>query len=205
MKANSIRLMKTATRRMQIIHAALACFDLRGVAEATMAEIRQGSGASTGSIYHHFKSKEQLAASVYLEGIRDYQDGFLRVVKTQKRARQGVFAMVRYHLEWVHQKREWARFLLQQRHATFMGETDFEFQELNDRFMQGVSAWFRKQVMAGRIRRLPKDLYIALLLGPCQEYSRLYLSGTTCTALEESIRQIAGGAWRSLGAELAED
>ena len=31
--------------------------------------------ASIGSIYHHFRSKEQLAAALYVEGLRDYQEG----------------------------------------------------------------------------------------------------------------------------------
>jgi len=40
-----------------------------------MADIRVRARASIGSIYHHFRSKEQLAAALYVEGLRDYQEG----------------------------------------------------------------------------------------------------------------------------------
>ncbi|MEJ2715811.1 MAG: helix-turn-helix domain containing protein, partial [Deltaproteobacteria bacterium] len=111
---------KTPLRRQEIIQAALACFIEQGVAQTSMADIRRRSNASTGSIYHHFKSKEQLAAEVYLAGIGDYQDGFLAVLEEQRRARDGIFAVIRYHLEWVSGHPDWTRYLFQQAHAGFM-------------------------------------------------------------------------------------
>jgi AcrR family transcriptional regulator len=67
----------TVERRRQIIQAALSCFTAMGFANTTMEEIRIRSGASNGSIYHHFKNKDQLAVAVYLEGIIDYQSSLL--------------------------------------------------------------------------------------------------------------------------------
>ena len=89
MKTKNVTHATTPSRRRQIIHGALACFTERGVAQTSMADICRRSNASTGSIYHHFKSKEQLAAAVYLEGISDYQQGFLAVLEEQQNARKG--------------------------------------------------------------------------------------------------------------------
>ncbi len=77
MKTKNSKHTTTAARRTEIIRAALACFTELGFTPTGMVDIRRKSNASTGSIYHHFKSKEQLAAEVYLEGIRDYQEGFV--------------------------------------------------------------------------------------------------------------------------------
>ena len=57
-----------ASRRQAILDAALACFTNKGFTETTMEDIRIRSGASTGSIYHHFSNKEMLARALYLEG-----------------------------------------------------------------------------------------------------------------------------------------
>ena len=45
-------------RRTEILDAALRCFDRRGVTATTIEDIRAESGASIGSIYHQFTSKD---------------------------------------------------------------------------------------------------------------------------------------------------
>jgi hypothetical protein len=40
---------------------------------------------------------------------------------------------------------------------------------------------------------------MALLLGPCQEYSRQYVSGHAVTDVEEAVGVIAAAAWAALG------
>src|SRR5215470_14374357 len=72
-----VRSAASERRRKSILDAALACFLERGVAATTTEEIRDRSGASIGSIYHHFGDKEGLAGALYVEGIRSYQEGFL--------------------------------------------------------------------------------------------------------------------------------
>jgi AcrR family transcriptional regulator len=64
-----------ADRRREILDAALACFVEKGLVVTTIDEIRLAAGASIGSLYHHFDSKEDLAAALYVEGLRDYQEG----------------------------------------------------------------------------------------------------------------------------------
>ena len=51
----------TYKRKQQIIKGALSCFNEFGVTETAMSDICKRSETSIGSIYHHFKSKEQLA------------------------------------------------------------------------------------------------------------------------------------------------
>jgi len=185
-------------RRTQIIQAALACFTELGYAKTTMADIRHRSEASTGSIYHHFKSKEQLAAAVYLEGIRNYQEGLLEVLEQERRAKQGVFAIVRFHLNWVGENPAWARFLFQMRHAEFMAGTEETFQGLNRRFAAGLSAWVREQVRQKRFRPHSRDAFVSLLLGPCQEYARLWMAGQVITEASAAAEEIAGAIWKAL-------
>jgi AcrR family transcriptional regulator len=59
-----------AERRRAILEGALEAFTSKGFAAATVGDVRRLSGASVGSIYHHFGDKEGLAAALYLEGIR---------------------------------------------------------------------------------------------------------------------------------------
>ena len=198
MKKLNTRHGATKEKKRQIVQAALACFTEKGYSETRIADICTRCNANTGSIYHHFKSKELLAAQVYLEGIRDYQAGFLGVLEGQEEAREGIFSLVRYHLEWVEKNPHWARFLIQKRHAEFMGAAADRFNELNRAFMEGCADWFGPHISAGRLRALPREVFVSVLLGPCQEYSRLMVSGVVGTLDQEDIEALGLAAWKAL-------
>ena len=61
--------MARSSRKQEILQAALACFTEFGVEATTIEMIRDRSGASIGSLYHHFGNRERIIAVLYLEGI----------------------------------------------------------------------------------------------------------------------------------------
>src|SRR5229473_5420532 len=104
-------------RRDAILDAGLKVFAEEGVAVASIERIRELSGASTGSIYHYFGSKEGLAGAVYVACMAHYQQRFLQAVGSHDRARDFIEAGVRQHLGWVEANRERAIFLTTSREA----------------------------------------------------------------------------------------
>lgn len=60
---------KAATTRGGLLSSARAVFTASGFAEASIAEVVAGAGASVGSLYHHFGGKAEL----YLALFEDYQ------------------------------------------------------------------------------------------------------------------------------------
>jgi len=194
---------RSALRRHRIMEAALACFTAAGTAEARVPDIGRAAGASIGSIYHQFGSKEGLAAAVYLEGLRRYQQGLVATLENVTEAQAGILAVVNYHLTWAETNERWARYLLEARRADFMAGYEEDIQALNRAFGQALGAWLRPHVLAGRIRTLPLDLYPALLLGPCHEYVRGRLGGRAVTPREEAEALLGEAAWRALAGERA--
>ncbi len=188
-----------------IIQAALSCFSERGFAQTTMADIRRTADVSNGSLYHHFGSKDALAAAVYLQGIIDYQQGVLAALEEETGARAGVEAMVRHHLRWVSRQREWAIYLTRMRHAAFIDEVETPMAEQNRQFMERVVKWFAPHVSSSAIRRVPFDLLIPLLIGPTQEFTRLHLEGKTRTGIGAAAEELARAAWMTLRGPAAED
>lgn len=179
----------------RILEAALESFSTQGFSAATLESIRERSGASTGSIYHHFKSKEQLAAALYVEGLRDYQQGLLSRLLSAKEAASGVRALVRVHLDWVEEHPDWARYLLEFRRSEAGGSTELEIRSLNEALVASLQAWCAPFVSSGGLRRLPVELFLAVALGPAQEYSRLWLSGRAPTPISKAKRLLADAAW----------
>jgi len=194
---------QTRQRKTDVIEAALKCFAELGYAKTTMADIRKYSSASTGSIYYHFKGKEQLASAVYIEGIRSYQEGLLAVLEAEKRAKEGIAAIVGFHLKWVRNHPAWARYLIEMRHAEFMAGTESEFKELNVRFAAGITIWVAAHMKSGRLKPLPRDIFIALLLGPCQEYARQWLAGHAVLEPDAAVKVMSGHIWQALKGDKA--
>jgi AcrR family transcriptional regulator len=188
----------TDLRRQAIIKAALACFIELGYNNTGISDILKRAGATTGSLYYHFGSKEQLAGEVYLEGIREYQAGFLSVLARESDAEKGIKALIAYHLKWVESNRAWAQYLFRMRHDEFMPQKAEEFSKLNQEFIGQASIWFRQQIAIRAIRRMPLDLYAIILMSPCHEFAREYSSGRTSTDINTAIKALASAAWLSL-------
>jgi AcrR family transcriptional regulator len=183
-----------ADRRQEILAAALRTFTERGVAAATVDDVRRLSGASVGSIYHHFGDKEGLAATLYVEGLRDYQEGYLEIVRELPEAERGVRAVVRHHLRWVAAHPDLARFLLAGPPA---GAAE-QVAPLNRELFAATRAWVDAEVAARRVRSMPRELMYAVLIGPSQEFSRHWLAGRTKTSMRTAERVLAQAAWDAL-------
>ncbi|MCP4136539.1 MAG: TetR/AcrR family transcriptional regulator [bacterium] len=189
---------RTGERKRSIIEAALECFTEIGYDETGIADICERSKASVGSLYHHFGSKEQIAAAVYLEGIKVFQTGLLEVFKQDSEPLQGITDIVRFHLTWVSEHMSWSQFLFQRRRDSFMSGTDEELDELNKEFIKGLSAWFMRHIQSGKIRKMGWDIYVSILLGPCQEFSRIHMTGRTISSIDDAVRDISFSVWRAL-------
>lgn len=188
----------TKTRKEDILKAALDCFTDAGYIETGIADICNSSGASVGSVYHHFGSKEQIASALYIEGIMDYQNGLLEALENEADPEAGVKRVVEYHLQWVEKNINWARFLFQKRHESFMENAEKGLTILNRDFAARISNWFLPHIKEGHIQKMKLDMYIAILLGPCQEYARLYMSGKTVSDIKNAIKNLGNAAWISL-------
>jgi AcrR family transcriptional regulator len=187
------------SRRDQILEAALACFLASSVAGTTVDDLRRRSGASVGSIYHFFGSKERLAAELYLDTLSSYQTSFLDTLHTSRTARAGVEGVVRHHLRWVADRPDRASYLFHCREPEVTAASEQGANTLNERFYQQASDWLAGHVQHGHIRSLPPKLYHALWMGPALEFARLWLAGRRRRSeLLTAARPLAEAAWNTL-------
>lgn len=188
----------TAGRRGEILNAALSCFNEAGFLHTTMEDICRRAKASNGSVYHHFANKERLAAEVYVAGLLDYQNGLVAALGSGDDAREGIRAIVRYHLSWVAAHEPWARYLSTMRHTEAVRLAADAIAAGNQAFVAALGAFFRRHQRAGTLRRLPPELCVALLLGPSQELTTHWLLRGKSVDLEGAIDALGEAAWRSL-------
>ncbi len=187
-------------RRRAILDAALRCFVGQGYAATTIDDVLRGCGASVGSVYHHFGSKEGIAAALYLEALRDYQAGFLAALDAAKDAERGIRGIPVYHLDWVRQHPDLARFLFAERPPEVEQVSEPDLREMNRATFGRVRAWLERHAAAGELRRVPHALFYVILLGPCQELSRHWLAQRLRVDLKQAQRELGEAAWAALRA-----
>jgi len=188
----------TPKRKLEIIRAALEIFNEKGFTNTTMQAVRHRSGASYGSVYHHFQSKELLATAVYMEGLKDYQEGMIAMLEQDPGAREGVYGMVGYHIDWVAANPAWAKFLINMRHANFMRDTEALIELSNQEFIPVVGKFLTRQMEAGKFQCLPRDVCLSLILGPCLEFTRLWVQDIAFTDIGQAKKLVARAVWQSL-------
>jgi AcrR family transcriptional regulator len=107
---------KTGATQRRILDAATEVFATRGFAAATMADVVASSGASIGSIYHHFGGKSELFLAIF-EQMADAVDRRIDSVLHAAEGPEGldrreVFELhVRAYLEAMWENRRQARVL----------------------------------------------------------------------------------------------
>jgi AcrR family transcriptional regulator len=181
-------------RKQEILDAALRGFAEKGLAGTTVEEVRRRSGASVGSIYHHFGDKEGIAAALYVAALDDYQRGLQALLVEGSDPERTIKALVRYHLRWVAADRDRARFLLSGRPP----RAAEGIAEVNRGAFRAMSKWLDGHVRAGRMPKLPFDVFYSILIGPAQEFCRHWLEGRMHTSMRAAERDLAAAAWRAL-------
>lgn len=183
--------------RTRIIEGALRRFSQDGVSATTLASLRDESGVSVGSFYHHFASKEHVFGVLYAETLRAYQQEFLAELMRHDDARAGVEAVVAFHMRWSGEHPERARLLVSERPPRKHEPGGAEVADARREFFRKVSDWWRPHIENGRLQPVSPTMCYVLWLGPAQEICRLWFAGAH-TPTEEEVKGLAEAAWHSL-------
>jgi AcrR family transcriptional regulator len=184
-------------RKAAILAAALAVFSEKGIEATTIDDIRTRSQASVGSIYHHFGTKEGIAAALFGQGVDDYWLQLLASAENQPTAERTIHGLIEAHIHWITGKPDLARFLFSRRQAVSPAYEQAIRVRTAGHF-KAVFALLKPWFKQGVLRRLPAELYVPLLMGPAQEYSRQWLSGRVELDPQIAIEELSRAAWRSL-------
>jgi len=193
----------TQRRRRDILDAALECFLANGVEAATIGQIRAVSKASHGSIYHLFGSKDEIALTLFVEGMRAYHERMLAAIESSETARGKIRAIIATHLRGIVDDPRRALYLTRLGMADDVGEISQQYRSMNGVFAQAIWEHLRPFVARGEIARLSQELYFPLIIGPCAHLSRSWLRSRIDCDLLAATDDLADAAWKSLQVDQA--
>lgn len=158
--------------RMQtILDAALPLFVARGYSGTTIAEIRKVSGATTGSIYHFFKGKPDIAMKLWQQANLAWLNN-AEALRSTRTPQEMITSTVRSLLEWATENRSLFLFFEDLR---IRAQSDPELAPLLDEIAsthEEAAAVYREWALAGEVRDMPWPVTSALVVGPAYDYLR---------------------------------
>jgi AcrR family transcriptional regulator len=157
--------------------AGLKLFVAKGYDATSVAQICEQAGVSNGSFFHAHKSKELLAADIYVLALQKYHASILAVVAEQPNARDGIEGLIRAHVDWVVSNKVDANFLFEQTRSDWMNLARIQQAEENARFGKKLSLWLEACAEEGTLVDMPTEVVFSQLIGPIQMNCRAWLSG----------------------------
>jgi len=185
-------------RRDRILRAALELSLERSPASVTIQQIRGLSGAATGTIYHHFRDKQGLFLHLFLAATRHYHGVVLGALEPGRCPRRMVRSMVRAYLQWIVQNVSLARFVQVARQSEVVRGDDPDVRDQHRVFVRSVYARLDPWVRSGELRPIPRDMALAVAIGPTEHYATEWLLGRTLTEPDEAWELLADAAWDAL-------
>ncbi|MEU2034072.1 TetR/AcrR family transcriptional regulator [Nocardia amamiensis] len=187
-----------ADTRARILAEATEQLLAKGYAAFTVAGVRDRLGLSSGSMFHAFGSKAELAAAVYVGGMLDYQRTVCeRLDAPDIGAEQAIRAMLDAHLGWVEDHRDLARFLF----ATLPDEVgravEPELAQHNRVFFAALERRYRELLGEVDVGDHGYPVAHAICVGPAQEYCRQWVRGRVTApprALSPTLQEAAVAA-----------
>jgi AcrR family transcriptional regulator len=182
-------------RRESILEAALACFLEKGYTATTINDIREASGATTGSIYHFFDGKGALATALLEDAVAGWSG---ESQATGDTAEAFVRATATGLVTWGLKNPELFRFTDEIR---TLAVTAPEFAEISDALSGGSgSSAYGKFAKAKKVKDLPWPVAHSLILGPAYNFLRLATTGRARVAAKRAAEIFGDAAWAAVKA-----
>jgi AcrR family transcriptional regulator len=166
-----------ARARGDLLAAGLAVFDRDGFEGATVAAIRARARASNGSFFHFFRSKKELAGTLFIEVLQRYHAAVLTAIDTSMSAQEGIGRLIGAHLDWVMNNRREARFLFEISRNEWTEDLREAQRAQNSRLTEGIERWRAPLIARGELLPMTSTLFFSQIIGPAQIFCRAWLSG----------------------------
>ena len=185
----------TATK-LQIDRTALKLFAEKGVKGTTTREIAADAQIAEGTLYRHYKSKDELAWVLFRDYYSELGQQLSQVEAAEETAKDKIQSMIRYFCHAYEADRDMFTYLFLARHD--------HMQRLNPRLPNPYLV-FRRVVSRGmRSGEIPKqdpDVAASMVMGVVlQVIDSRILGGRIKGSIGNLADTIADGCWRVLGA-----
>jgi AcrR family transcriptional regulator len=183
--------------RSSAIISARKLFLSRGLEATRIEDVRDDSGMSTGSLYHHFGSKQGLLEAVVVQALSDHKRALLEMLSADTKAKEAVRILITSTANWISENPDAARCIFKFRGALeSAGSAALKAHNRNELkpLLKQLQGWIDN----GELRQLPMELVLPLLHGPLHEYARAWLAKRASLPPSAYVEEFVAAAWGAL-------
>lgn len=177
----------------KIKRAALEVFVEKGVSAATIKDIATGAGISEGALYRHYKSKDELAWSLFLETHTDLAVSQKEAAEANEGLKDQLTAMIKVYCDKADE--DWLLY------SFHLGAQHYYVDRLNKEHLNPTDTAenILKQAMKnGTIPKRDPVLYTAMITGVLFQPAYHKLHGRLMGPLSDHSDAMAAAVWRVL-------
>jgi AcrR family transcriptional regulator len=156
-------------KRARILEAALGLFTEHGFKGTSTAAIAQRAGVATGTLFHHFKTKEKLINELYKETKLSLAHSLAAKMDDAQGVRDKIQTMWLGFVDWALEHEDKYRFFRHCEASPYIGE---ELKEECAAKFVFLFELFGQAVEAGVVKNLPVPLHFALTTGMAEGFIR---------------------------------
>ncbi|MBG0829834.1 TetR/AcrR family transcriptional regulator [Planomonospora sp. ID67723] len=184
--------MARGATRAAILEAALRIVAEGGLGAMTVGRLAEVSGASNGSIYHHFGSRGGVVAELYRESFAELV-GAMALALDDRPAEAVVPELAGRFLDWIVENPTRGEFVYRASVAGLLAEDGVA--EFKARVMAPLAEWFEARTACGELRPVPAWALDAVVMGPAHECARRYLAGPDSFDLKLARPEVEHAVW----------
>lgn len=183
----------------RILVAALRLFVKQGYFNTNVPDLSRESKCSVGSIYHHFKNKEEVAQALYDTGIKYFRASLDDQLEKLKTPEQIIKRTVSYFLEFTEHNPELSKYLWLARHNEFMsGIIKHPTMVGFDKLGRVLTRALKQGIRTDQIRSLKANVIWSILFGVPLSYARDWLDGYNLESPSRVAESLADACYRAL-------
>jgi AcrR family transcriptional regulator len=166
-------------RRTEILDAAVKIFAAKGFHNASVAEIAAASGFAIGTLYHFFKSKEQLFAAMLTEKLGMMYTGIRMAVEEEADIFRKIELLVDSHFKYVEDNAEFCSIFVRGDHLSLSeGSAELSKRMRSDYALHVsfIEELMRDGIRTGILKKIDPPLMAAALMGIINSYVSKWLA-----------------------------
>ncbi|MGI9281836.1 MAG: TetR/AcrR family transcriptional regulator [Endozoicomonas sp.] len=143
------------SKRNQILDAALILFMANGFEKTPTSAISKAAGVATGTLFHHFKTKEELISALYFDIKMDIRNRIFPSLSTTDDLKARLFALFESIIDWSLENPDQYHFMIQFSESAFISPNT---RERVEEAFEEIPAMISEGFKQGVLHDLPEDL-----------------------------------------------
>ena len=186
---------KLSETKAKILNSALHLFVEKGFFNTSIPDLVKHSGVSTGSIYHSFKDKQNLAEMLLQELVELIENQQNRILDQHQDIWSQYYYLCKWLLEVTEAEPQLMQFVIKAQHQEFMPDSPPICSAKPFLTLRGV---IQKGMECGEIKQMDLMVAASIAFGGVLRLIQLRLDGLISEPLPNHLEDITHNSWQAI-------